>query len=80
MHPTTPAPSAHHGSRLVAFGCWATVNYKCNCRTWIRSYEDAAPHARFWGYTAQLRSQLGGYFVNEPPDSSWLCAESPWAE
>ena len=54
-----------------SFGRRATFNYKRNYHTWLRSYEDAAPHGQFCGYLAQLHLELGGHFVNEQPKPSW---------
>ena len=44
------------------FGRWATFNYARNYDTWLRSYNDAAPHGRFCGYLAMLQIEIGGFY------------------
>ena len=62
------------------FGRWAICNYFWNYEAWKRSCDDAAPHGRFCGYLAFLQIELGGFFVNEQPEASWLFSEPSWPD
>ena len=72
MHSTTPTTDHHHGSDLPALRSLGYLHCRRIYRTWLRPYEDAAPRGQFFGYLAQLQLELGGYFVNEQPEPSWL--------
>ena len=60
------------------FGPMANFNWHRNYDTWLRSYNDAAPHGRFCGEVALLMMELNRYFLNEQPFPSMLYDEPPW--
>ena len=60
------------------FGSWARLNSFVNYEAWLRSYNEAAPLARFCGTVALQQLRTGRHFINEQPRDSTLYSESPW--
>ena len=54
------------------------MNKVINYDTWLRSYNDAAPHGRFCGKIAFKQLRGGHHFLNEQPHPSTLYEEPPW--
>ena len=60
------------------FGPWAQFNKVMHYDTWRRSYEEAAPLARFCGRVALSQLEARRHFINEQPRGSELYLEDPW--
>ena len=68
------------GPTCKPFGKLANYNYRYHYETWLKSYQQAAPHGRFCGEIALLQDRQHRYFIVENPKDSWLFAEHPWPE
>ena len=61
-----------------ALGPPSNLNYHIHHETWLKSYEEDAPHVRFCGTAAQKQLKQGRHFIVENPWPTWLFHEPPW--
>ena len=59
-------------------GPTSNVNAAINHDTWLRHYNEDAPHIRFCGFIAKLQIRRGCFFFAENPHPTYMLKEGDW--